>query len=77
MQTNRQSICGGSTPADIECRTTESRIPYYSTSDVLDEACTVSGGLVCLNSNQSDSMCKDYQVRYKCLVTKSMYHIKR
>jgi hypothetical protein len=52
-------------PISIECATT-SGIPWSSTGEKV--VCTPNRGAICLNAEQSDLWCEDYQVRFACPV---------
>eukprot|EP00565_Helicotheca_tamesis_P003128 CAMPEP_0185723844 /NCGR_PEP_ID=MMETSP1171-20130828/544_1 /TAXON_ID=374046 /ORGANISM="Helicotheca tamensis, Strain CCMP826" /LENGTH=600 /DNA_ID=CAMNT_0028391599 /DNA_START=126 /DNA_END=1928 /DNA_ORIENTATION=- len=59
------SPCGGQTPLDVQCHTTENGfIDAWSTGEVI--TCNING-LSCVNAQQPDGYCnKDYKVRYLC-----------
>ena len=55
------AVC--SNPIAIECQTT-SGVSSNSSGEVY--SCSLPTGGVCVNSQQSDGSCLDYQVRFLC-----------
>ncbi|XP_072170124.1 uncharacterized protein [Diadema setosum] len=56
-------------PTDIECRAKYTQVPANATMQLLAVACTLEGGLACVNSQQSSGdnfTCFDYEVRLLC-----------
>ncbi|MCY1020378.1 hypothetical protein [Pyxidicoccus sp. MSG2] len=51
-------------PVAAECRTIAGAVPWYSTGETY--SCTPNGGGACVNANQSDGFCQDYEVRFYC-----------
>ncbi|CAD5124417.1 DgyrCDS12702 [Dimorphilus gyrociliatus] len=61
------NVCSGTKPLEIRCRDAKSKKTWSETGDVLIVPCELDGGLVCLNSNQTNNRtCSNYEVRYKC-----------
>ena len=54
----------GKDPVLVACRVVDEHTKYDLTDDVEVE-CTIDG-LVCLNGNQTDETCEDYEVQYLC-----------
>ena len=53
------------TPSAIECKeSNSSRMWHMSEQDKLE--CDLRNGFVCVNADQSDEMCLDYEVRFWC-----------
>ncbi|MCK5624556.1 hypothetical protein KAI04_01820 [Candidatus Pacearchaeota archaeon] len=51
-------------PIEVECQTITG-LDYSETGEVV--SCSVTGGLVCANTNQPDGICNfDYKVRFNC-----------
>ncbi|XP_064594807.1 IgGFc-binding protein-like [Liolophura sinensis] len=50
----------------IECRTVNTQTPWNETEDTLSVPCTPEGGIVCINKNQPDKLCEDYEIRLQC-----------
>ena len=50
-------------PTAIQCRATDGTY-WTQTGEIL--ACDRNTGLFCVNANQSDGMCEDYEVRFFC-----------
>lgn len=57
-------IC--SDPVAIECRTVKGQKDWRSTGEKM--TCNVETGGYCVNKEQSDRRCEDYEVRYSCPV---------
>jgi hypothetical protein len=57
------NICNGAAPIGIECRTLGG-VNWSSTGEVY--SCTASTGGVCVNAQQPDGYCQDYEVRFLC-----------
>jgi hypothetical protein len=51
-------------PVGVQCRRTVDKMDWTRTGERL--ACTPSGGAVCLNADQTDGACDDYEVRFVC-----------
>jgi len=51
-------------PLGAECRRRSDGVDHSLTGEVV--SCTASGGAVCLNSQQADGTCDDYEVRFVC-----------
>ncbi|MDJ0763879.1 MAG: FecR domain-containing protein [Myxococcota bacterium] len=51
-------------PTRIECRTRASRVDWLMTGDRL--ICELPTGLFCVNAEQPDGQCEDYEVRFFC-----------
>jgi len=51
-------------PQAVECRRISDGMPADQTGEVL--TCSTSAGLVCLNADQGDRYCDDYEVRFLC-----------
>lgn len=58
------NICNGANPIGIECRVTATGLNWTTSGEVY--SCTPLSGGVCVNSQQSDGYCQDYQVRFLC-----------
>lgn len=58
------SVCNGAAPAGIECRTADGGIDWSLAGEAYTCAPTIGG--VCINTDQSDSECLDYEVRFLC-----------
>ena len=55
-------ICeGGATPTGIHCRTAD-HVAWKKAGQILNVPCSVSKGIVCLNKDNPDRGCSDYQV---------------
>ena len=52
-------------PKAIECRQQNTSIPWHLSEDDALE-CDLKNGFVCLNDEQSDLLCHDYEVRFWC-----------
>lgn len=50
----------------IECRTVKTQTPWNETEDTFTVPCTPEGGIVCINKNQPDKLCEDYEIRLLC-----------
>ncbi|XP_013410365.1 uncharacterized protein LOC106173702 [Lingula anatina] len=63
-------VCPRSSPIAAQCRVKGSGAIFTTTSgsppNVLAHRCTPTVGLVCKNSDQSGSGCRDYEIRYLC-----------
>lgn len=57
------SICGGTAPIDIQCRTL-SGVDWTAAGEVY--SCTPGTGGICQNRLQPDGTCFDYEVRFLC-----------
>jgi hypothetical protein len=51
-------------PTFAQCRRRLDGLDHAATGEVV--SCTALGGSVCLNANQSDASCDDYEVRFAC-----------
>ncbi|MEO1643138.1 MAG: hypothetical protein AAFR74_07355 [Pseudomonadota bacterium] len=60
----RQSGQACETPIEIECRTSAGKVPHNQTGEVY--SCAPQTGGACVNRQQSDGRCQDYEVRFKC-----------
>ncbi|MBN2102041.1 MAG: right-handed parallel beta-helix repeat-containing protein [Candidatus Aenigmarchaeota archaeon] len=60
-----QMSCSSGTQKNVECRTVGSHINYADTGEVYTCSTTYPGGY-CVNSNQPDGLCLDYEVRLCC-----------
>ncbi len=61
FQQNGQ-VCAS--PQAIECRRKSDKMPSQQTGEVV--TCSPTAGGICLNSDQSDQACDDYEVRFFC-----------
>ncbi|XP_076460199.1 uncharacterized protein LOC143293161 [Babylonia areolata] len=61
------NICGGSEPVAAECQVVGTRQPP---SQYLAIGCTPTQGLLCLNQDQPDKLCHNYEVRFLCLTAR-------
>ncbi|XP_013397104.1 uncharacterized protein LOC106163931, partial [Lingula anatina] len=63
-------VCPSGSPISAQCRVKRSGAIFTTTSgsppNVLSHRCTPTEGLVCKNSDQSGSGCRDYEIRYLC-----------
>ena len=58
-------VCKGTTPLAVECRDVSNKLaPTEAVT------CTVTDGLLCVNSKQGDGQCMDYEIRFKCAVNR-------
>jgi hypothetical protein len=57
------AVCNGAMPIDIQCRTL-SGVDWRAAGEVY--TCSPSAGGYCVNSNQPDGFCLDYEVRFLC-----------
>lgn len=51
-------------PLDVRCRRKSDQVDHRMTGEVV--TCTPSAGSICLNADQSDLMCDDYEVQFLC-----------
>ena len=58
-----QQFCANGKIKAIECETTTG-IASYSTGEIA--MCTIEGGSVCLNADNTPMPCSDYKIRYYC-----------
>ena len=58
-----QQFCTNGKIKAIECETTTG-IASYSTGEIA--MCTIEGGSVCLNADNTPIPCSDYKIRYYC-----------
>lgn len=58
------NICNGANPIGIECRVAATGVNWSSSGEVY--SCTPLVGGVCVNAEQPDFSCQDYQVRFLC-----------
>ena len=63
-------IC--SKPVKFEARTVQGHIPYHKTGEKLTVSLT--HGLTCLNKDQRDRQCKNYEIRFCCPASQSEFH---
>lgn len=60
------ALCtSGGTIAEADCRVVDTWEDYTVPAEDLFIACTLEG-LLCYGSNQTDSTCEDYEVKYFC-----------
>ncbi|XP_041364262.1 uncharacterized protein LOC121379679 [Gigantopelta aegis] len=58
-------VCKGTTPLAVECRDVSNKLP-----PVEIVTCTVTNGLLCMNNQQVNQQCMDYEIRFKCAVNR-------
>jgi hypothetical protein len=51
-------------PAGVECRATLTKADSSKTGEVV--TCSKESGFSCVNANQPDGICRDYEVRFYC-----------
>ncbi|KAK2145704.1 hypothetical protein LSH36_662g04064 [Paralvinella palmiformis] len=53
-------------PYDVQCRTRDDQINWNETDDILFVPCSANQGLLCLNSDQLEGACREYELRFLC-----------